>query len=129
MNERRHEDHPHPPPEIPERRKCSDSECRNARDEWFTEVLLPKLMIRFWVGIGITVTAMAGLFFGMQSAALTAHELKLVALFESKDAHKEDVSRLNLKIDSDQAAITHAMNEIINRLDRNLAEIQEQKKR
>ena len=126
--ERRHDEHPHPPPGCPEQRKCSDTECREARDLWFTEVLLPKLMIRFWVGITLCVGALSGVFFYMQSTALTAHELKLVSLFETTLAHDKDVARLDVMVSQGQAEVVHSLNKLIDRVDRNLSEIQEIKK-
>lgn len=126
--ERRHDEHPHPPVGQIEQRKCSDRECREARDLWVTEVLLPKLMVRFWVGIAITVSSLAGVFFWMQTTSLTAHELKLTNIFETKDAHREDMMRLGGVVTQGQAEVTHSLNKLLDRIDRNLAEIQEVKK-
>ena len=116
--ERRHEDHPHPPPGIAERRACSDRECMEARNRWFTEELLPKLMVRFWVGIATTVVALAGVFMYLSDAAITRFELKAKSLYEAQDTHDKDMTKIEQKLEENRAELSHSMQEIITEIRR-----------
>ena len=116
MLERRHIDTE--PPDGVERRHCSDRECMEARNRWFTEELLPKLMVRFWVGIATTVCALAAVFMYLSDVAITRFELRAQSMFEAQDTHDEDIIKIDKKLDENRAELTHALQEILSEIRR-----------
>lgn len=121
--DRRHDPDPHPPPGIPERRHCSDKECMEARNRWFTEELLPKLMVRFWIGIAVTVTTLSGVFMYMSQNVVRDFELKATAIYESQATHDKDIGEIKSEMRQLSADVTHSMSAVLDRLDRNYQEL------
>lgn len=90
-------DDPGPPNGVERRRACSDNECMEARNRWFTEELLPKLMIRFWIGIATTVVALASVFMYLSTNAIRDFELKATHLYEGQSHHDEDIAKIEIQ--------------------------------
>ncbi len=98
---------------IPERRRCSDKECSAARSTWFTEEILPKLMIRFWIGLVTTLVALAGVNEYMNRNTIRDFELKVVGIYESKESHRMDIAEIKTSMSALGDAVAHSMNKII----------------
>lgn len=111
--DRRHDPNPHPPPGISGRR-CADQDCMAARNEWFLNELLPKLTIRFWSGILITIGACTGAFFFINKASINEHKLEALGYFVTNETYREDKRAMQSKLD----LITNSQQGIIDRLDR-----------
>ena len=123
MIDRRHDPDPHPPEGLPDRRHCSDKECMEARNRWFTEELLPKLMVRFWIGIGTTVCALAAVFMFLSDVAITRFELKTKGIYEQQATHDKDIDEIKTSVKELSDDVTHSLSAVIDRLDRNYDEI------
>ena len=108
---------------MPERRHCADPECMAARNAWFLNELLPKLTVRFWVGIGSTVMALSGVFWFAIDSAMTKFQLVMKQEYVTVAQHREDMAELKLSMRELSGSVSHTMTEVLNRLDRNLDEI------
>ncbi len=121
--ERRHDEHPHPPPGQPEQRECSDKECRAAREEWVKTSLLPQLRSDFIkILIATVLTLWAAIAF-TNHAQIMSHELQDVRMFVTADQHKSDMQQLRADMSGLQEDFKVTKEEILLRLDRNLTEI------
>ena len=127
MEDRRHDDHPHPPPDVPERRVCSDTICDAARNKWFEDTLLPKLRMEFIKMLVGTVLTLWGVFWYINRNAITEHQLEAVKLFESIPHHESDMSKIEMQIEGMKVDFRATRDDIISRLDRNLSEIKAKK--
>ena len=74
--DRRHEEHPHPPPGCPEQRSCSGDECRGSREEWFKQSLLPQLRADFIKIIIATVLTLWAAISYTTHTQIMGHELQ-----------------------------------------------------
>lgn len=92
----------------------------DARNRWFVDELLPKLTVRFWIGIGISVSALCGALFFVVNSLITQFELRLGKEFVSITQHRDDMDRVEKKIDSLGADVTDALQDVSEKLDRNL---------
>lgn len=124
----RHDDHPVPPDGI-ERRRCSDRLCKEAREEWFSREILPKLKILFGSAIAGTVMFCASVFLYINRNAIRDYDLQARDKYVTLSQHASDVSRIESKIEKLDSSMVRAMNDVSSRLDRNLLEIQNAKKR
>jgi hypothetical protein len=118
VEERRTALDPHPPPGCPERRNCSDPECRKARKDWFEEEVLPKIRIQIWIAIFAAVGACSGIFLYLNDSSITKHELKVKDIYETQEHHNRDMSEIRTAVDS-------LGDRIISMLDRNYRAIDE----
>ena len=109
----RHDDHPHPPEGVPERRMCNDKVCRQGLKDWFDETLLPNLTIRFWIGIFIAVGAVSGASWFVTEAALVRFELKLKGEYESVGTHRQDIAEIKQSIKDLDIGLTHSINKVL----------------
>ena len=145
--DRRHEDHPHPPPGAGERRKCSDLECMAARTAWLDETIWPaladklgareeKILLRIRIEtavmIGMTVIFCAGVFAWFDKSSMTSHELDTTSKYVSIPAHTASIARIEASIAELRQTVISSLaankDEILSRLDRNLVEIKERKR-
>lgn len=114
MPDRRQDPDPHPPDGV--ERRCSDQMCMEARNAWFMNELLPKLQVRFWIGVVATCTALSGAFFFVTDAVITKFEVRIQRDYELSGKHDADIVRLEAKIDKS----VDSMKEVSDKLDRNL---------
>jgi hypothetical protein len=106
-------------------RRCSDAECRDARELWVKETLLPQLRIDFAKMLIATVLTLWAVFFYINRNAITEHQLEAMKLFITAPQHSADVQRIESRLDS----LERSMREVGDKLDRNLLAITESVKK
>jgi hypothetical protein len=113
-----------------ERRHCSDKQCRTAREEWQRDVLLPKIRIEIAIMIGATVVFCASVFFYFNANAIRDYDLRVrdaasPSSFITQYAYERDVAAIRTDVASLKGAFRATTDTMIERLDRNFAEIRE----
>lgn len=112
---------PHPPAGMIERRHCSDHECMQARQKWFEETLLPRLTNHFWRGISVTVVSLSAALFFIVRALINQHTLEVERIYDSKfvktEIYKEDLRRIERKVESLEETITDSLQDVLKQLE------------
>jgi hypothetical protein len=108
--------------DFTERRKCSDNECKEARQEWFKESLLPQLRAEFAKLIIACVLTLGGVFMFLNRSAITSHELSDTRTYVSIPQHSVDMARIETQMQELKVEFRAASKDIIERLDRNYSD-------
>jgi hypothetical protein len=98
-----------------------------ARQEWYTDTLLPKITLMFWKGVAATILASCGALFFIVRALITDHSLDVESIFVKQTAHREDVSRIERKVDELEVHVTASMQEVLDNQQKIMFSIREHK--
>ena len=101
------------PEHNPERRRCSDEECMKARTVWFEKEIMPKLVIRFWIGLAITLGSLTGASVYLTGNAIRDYKLEAVGFFQTQTAHNKDVNEIKESMHELSGNVTHTVNRIL----------------
>jgi len=108
-----------------DRRKCSDKECSDARQQWYEQDLLPKLTVRFYVGLTGAVGILAAFFLYLSKNEIRDYELTVRDRYTTLVAHQQDMARIEGKISALEISVGGHLADVRKALDRNLLAIQE----